>query len=109
MVFVIVVMACCANCKSAIFRLCLAIMMLRVLGRMPNPFSNSCEKPTNSDDCTEGLNRFDGELEELRVLFQVVKKVVPVWNPCEYCVLYCAVCVVMLASVVVPVPEMNGL
>src|SRR5712691_10762179 len=102
-------MACCANCKTVIFRLFLAIRMLRVFGRSPNPFRSCCEMHTKSVDCTDGLKILNAEVDELRVLFHDAKKPVPEWKPCEYCVLYCAVCVVRLVKDVVPVPEMKGL
>src|SRR5258708_36671339 len=98
MVFVTVVMACWVKAQSAILRLFLAMRMFRVLTERPNPVSNCCWNPTKIEDCTEGLNKFAAEVEELRVLSNVVKKVVPVWNPWAYCVLKVEVCKVSLAS-----------
>src|SRR5580700_8303276 len=111
MVLVTVVMACCVKAQSAILRLFLAIRMFRLLTARPNPLSNCCWKPTKIEDCTEGLNKFAAEVEELRVLSNVVKNVVPVWKPWEYCVLKVEVCNVNLASdeSPVPVPEVRGL
>src|ERR1700693_748524 len=111
MVFVTVVMACWVKAQSAILRLFLAMRMFRVLTERPKPFSNCCWNPTKSEDCTEGLNRFAAEVEELRVLLKVVKNVVPVWNPWAYCVLNVEVCRVNLASdeSPVPVPDVRGL
>src|SRR6266568_4700861 len=80
-VFVVVVIACCVNAQSAILRLFLAIRIFLVLTARPKPFSSCCWKPTKIEDCTEGLNKLALELEELRVLSQAVKKVVPVWKP----------------------------
>src|SRR6266403_3423913 len=111
MVFVTVVMACWVNAQSAILRLFLAMRMFRVLTARPKPFSNCCWNPTKTEDCTEGLNKFAAEVEEFRVLSQAVKKVVPVWNPWEYCELNVELCNVSLASEdnPVPVPEVSGL
>src|SRR5882724_9714302 len=111
MVFVTVVMACWVKAQSAILRLFLAIRIFRVLTPKPKPFSNCCWNPTNSDDCTDGLNKLACELEDERVLFHAVKKVVPVAKPWLYCMLYWAVCVTKLESVEtpVPVPEVSGL
>src|SRR6267143_5738899 len=104
-------MACWVKAQSAILRLFLAIRIFRVLTASPKPFSNCCWKPAKSVVVTEGLNKFAAELEELRVLSQAAKSVVPVWNPCEYCVLKVDVCNVSLASAEspVPVPEVRGL
>ena len=77
-VFVIVVIACCENARSAILRLFFAMRMLRVFTFVPNPFSSCCERPTKIDDCTDGLNKFAGDVDELRVLSHAVKNVVPV-------------------------------
>src|ERR1700674_1099990 len=111
MVFVTVVMACCVKAQSAILRLFFAMRMLRVLTERPKPFSNCCWKPAKIEEVTEGLKRFAAEVDEFRVLSQVVKNVVPVWNPWAYCVLKVEVCTVSLASAEspVPVPEVSGL
>src|SRR6266403_1857278 len=68
MVFVTVVMACWVNAQSAILRLFLAMRMFRVLTARPKPFSNCCWNPTKTEDCTEGLNKFAAEVEEVRGL-----------------------------------------
>src|SRR5882762_1277656 len=104
-------MACWVKAQSAILRLFLAMRMFRVFTERPNPLSNCCWNPTKIEDCTEGLNKFAAEVEELRVLSNVVKKVVPVWKPWAYCVLKVEVCCVSLASEEspVPVPEVRGL
>src|SRR5260370_18500208 len=104
MVFVTVVMACWVKAQSAILRLFFAMRMLRVLTARPNPFSNCCWNPTKIVDDTEGLNKLAEEVEEFLVLSQAVKKVVPVWKPCAYCVLKVEVCNVSLASDESPVP-----
>src|SRR6266403_70474 len=111
MVFVTVVMACWVKAQSAILRLFLAMRMFRVLTERPNPLSNCCWNPTKREDCTEGLNKLAAEVEELRVLSHAVKKLVPVWKPCTYCVLNVVVCRVNLVSESrpVPVPEVSGL
>src|SRR5260370_16522488 len=111
MVFVTVVMACCVKAQSAILRLFLAMRMFRVLIERPKPFSSCCWNPAKIEDCTEGLNKLAADVEEVRVLSNVVKKVVPVWKPWEYCVLKVEVCNTSLASAAspVPVPEMRGL
>src|SRR5713101_2211107 len=111
MVFVTVVIACWVKAQSAILRLFLAMRMLRVLTLRPKPFSNCCWNPAKIEDCTEGLNKFAAEVEELRVLSHAVKNVVPVWKPWAYWVLKVEVCNVSLASEEspVPVPEVKGL
>ena len=78
LVFVIVVMACCANCRSVIFRLFVAIRILRVFGSSPNPFRSCWEIPAKSVDCTDGLKMLNVEVDELRVLFHDAKRPVPV-------------------------------
>src|SRR6266853_1007816 len=98
MVFVTVAMACWVNAQSAILRLFLAIRMFRVLTERPNPFSNCCCIPTKIEDCTEGLNKLAAEVEEERVLSHPVKKLVPVWKPCTYCVLNVELCRANLVS-----------
>src|SRR5208282_1588866 len=114
MVFVTVVMACCANAQSAILRLFLAMRILRVLTAIPKPFSNCCWKPSEMVVCTAGLKRLKIELVELRVLFQETNKLVPLWKPCEYWKLYCELWEnkpggVVREDVPVPVPEVSGL
>src|SRR5437867_7349684 len=111
MVLVTVVMACWVKAQSAILRLLLAMRIFRVLTERPKPFSNCCWKPAKIEVCTEGLNKFAAELEELRVLSQAANSVVPVWNPWEYCVLNVDVCIVSgtRAETPVPVPEISGL
>src|SRR5215475_2217075 len=110
MVLVIVVIACWAKARSAILRLFFAMRMLRVFTE-PKPFSNCCEKPTNNEDCTDGLNKFASDVEELRVLSQAPNRVVPVWNPSLNCVLNVEVWSVSResAEMPVPVPEVRGL
>src|SRR5216684_4766630 len=111
MVFVTVVIACWLKAQSAILRLFLAMRIFRVFTERPKPFSNCCWNPTKIEDCTEGLNKLAADVEEVRVLSNVVKKVVPVWKPWEYCVLKVEVCNTSLASAEspVPVPEVRGL
>src|SRR6267143_4950687 len=104
-------MACWVKAQSAILRLFLAMRIFLVLTALPKPFSNCCWKPAKIDVCTDGLNKFAAELEDVRVLSQKAKNVVPVWKPCAYCVLKVEVCNVNLASAEspVPVPEVRGL
>src|SRR5580658_9246682 len=109
MVFVIVVMACCAKAQSAILRLFLAMRMLRVLTAMPKPFKSAWEKPIVRVDCTAGLKKFSVEFELLRVLFQLMLRFVPVSKFWEYCVLNWVVWLTRFNSPATPVPEMNGL
>src|SRR5712664_1331010 len=111
MVFVTVVIACWVKAQSAILRLFLAMRMFRVLTARPNPFSNCCWNPAKIVDDTEGLNRLAAEVDELRVLSQALKKVVPVANPWEYWKLYTELCKTRAVSErsPVPVPEVNGL
>src|SRR5260370_7344406 len=111
MVFVTVVMACCVKVQSAVLRLFLAMRMFRVLIERQKPFSSCCWNPAKIEDCTEGLNRLAADVEEVRVLSNAAKKVVPVWKPWEYWVLKVEVCTVNLVRETspVPVPEVRGL
>ena len=67
MVFVTVVMACCAKARSAILRLFSVMMMLRRLTKRPAPARSCCWKPIVREDCTYGLKKF-AAVEEERVL-----------------------------------------
>ena len=77
MVFVIVVIACCAKAQSAILRLFFAMRMLRVHKVLPKPFKSGCEIEIESDEFTSGLKKL-AMLELLRVLFQFTVRLVPV-------------------------------
>src|SRR5580658_4559440 len=108
-VFVMVVMACCAKAQSAILRLFFAMRMLRVFTEIPKPFKSGWEKPIVRVDCMAGLKKFSDELELLRVFSQLMLMLVPVTKFCEYCVLNSEVWVSRSSSPVTPVPDMNGL
>src|ERR1700683_4700973 len=83
--------------------------MLRRFWNKPKPFKSCCWNTTVKVDETEGLKKFSGELEDDRVLSHDAVTVVPVENPCEYCVWYWDVWVIRPVSPDTPVPEMNGL
>src|SRR5215475_15392606 len=103
-----VVMACWEKAQSAILRLFFAMRMLRVF-TLPKPFNSCCWKPKKMEDCTDGLNKFAAEDEELRVLSHDANTVVPVWNPSLTCVLKVEVCSVSAVNAdwPVPVPEVS--
>src|ERR1700733_1301468 len=83
--------------------------MLRRFWNKPKPFKSCCWNVIVNDDCTDGLKKFSGELDEERVLSHAAVTVVPVAKFCEYWLLYCAVWVINPVRLVTPVPEMKGL
>src|SRR6266436_9907 len=109
MVFVTVVMACCAKAKSAILRLFFAMRMLRVFTETPKPFKRGCVKETDSVDETAGLKKLAAG-EDWRLLFQVTLTFVPVRKVSVNWLLYCAECDTTAPTTAAePVPERKGL